>query len=1087
VKFIAVWLLAAGLVIAQNTNQGAIAGTVSDPSGAILPEATLQIRNTSNGLGRTASAKSGNYRLDALPPGPYEITAEAPGFRKSIVKAIRLEVGQVLRVDVRLELGQTSESVTVTAAAAPMNTESPAMGEVLETEVVQQMPLNGREFLELGALLPGAESGNVKRGIIDSKGVAVGFGGARAQHNAYFVDGADSTDANANQLISSPSVDAIREFRIETSMYSAQYGRSGGAVVSVVTKSGSNALHGTLYEYHRNRALDAMPRFYTGARRDSPRYLFNQFGATLGGPLRRNKSFYFASYEGFREVRPGQQVVTFSPTARERAGDLSQTINPYSNRPVVLRNPFDGTLIPGNIIPATLQSKAGRNIMALWPEPNSFGSDPFLNYRVFRGGRGDRTKYLARIDHLLSARDTLSGTFNFGEFNTITPGMEPSGDTNTLEHDKTMVLSWTRVLSPRIVNDVKFSHTWYDAGSQLALQDKNYATEWGIWNQSEANGAPRLLLYTAGGRTFYFGGPAANIRYNRNLYLKNLLSIHAGGHTLSIGGDFKHQNYDWNFSAAGNGGTFWLGLNDGGSLQIAGSTFADVLMGTPTQIAYNLNDGKPSLLRRSMIGAFLQDDWNVSRRLTVNLGIRYDFESPFEEARGRLATFNFDTAKVRYAAGAPQDLLDKLTYSFERNGPSQAYNANALNLAPRAGFAWRPFRNGKSVVRGGYGLFYTSESAYSTAYSTWVTPFAGTYTYNARAAFIREPRDRYVPFDNKPYKVDELRFGGPASMFVNSPYYPQGYMQQWNFTLARQIGNELVFETAYVGSKGVNLSGVGSLPVANAAAALKVQSGSGVSPTVRLKGFNTKYHSWQTKLVKRYSRGMHLIAAFTWSHAMTESSNEQTVENIFTDADAVGNFVERRYANADTDVRKRFTLTAGYKIPFGSGRRHGQGAPRLLTAMFGNWDLQAILTLSDGVPFTVYSSNLRFPDRVCDGNLPAAERTPQRWFDTRCFVSRVPVSLTRPDGSRVQTFVNGNSGPNIITGPGIVNADLGVHKEVRFTESRYAQLRFEGFNFINRTNYAAPAANYFLNTPTGGEITRAREMRRIQLALKIVF
>ena len=268
------------MVFAQNSNQGTLLGTAYDPAGATVPGASVVLRNIDTGISRSRIAAAGDYRLDALTPGNYELTAEAAGFKKTVVSPLKVEVGQVQRLDIHFEIGQVSEAVTVSASTTPVNTENATLGEVIENTVVQQLPLNGREFLELGALLPGAESGNVKRGIIDSKGVTVGFGGARSQYNSYYVDGADSTDANANQLISSPSVDSIKEFRIETNMYAAQYGRSGGAVVSVVTKSGTNSIHGTLYEYHRNRALDAMPHFYTGTRAASPRYLFNQFGAT---------------------------------------------------------------------------------------------------------------------------------------------------------------------------------------------------------------------------------------------------------------------------------------------------------------------------------------------------------------------------------------------------------------------------------------------------------------------------------------------------------------------------------------------------------------------------------------------------------------------------------------------------------------------------------------------------------------------------------------------------------------------------------------------------------------------------------------
>jgi len=1098
VMAMAFWFSAGAVLLAQSTNQGAIVGTVTDSTGGVLPAAQITVRNVATGLVReTIANDNGTYRVEFLVPGNYTVTVQMPGFKTTELTDLHLAVGQILRVDARLEIGEMNESIEVTGAAPVVNTETTAIGEVIDNTKIQNLPLNGREFIGLAALVPGAEEGSPKRGVVSSKGYAIGVNGARSMYNSYNLDGADSTDANYNQLISSPALDAIKEFRVETNMYSAQYGRSGGAVISVVTNSGSNDFHGSLYEYHRNKALDARPYFYTGTKEEQPGYLFNQFGGSIGGPIFKDKTFFFFSAEWFRQKKPGQNMVTFAPTEKQRVGDLTETFNPYvPTEKVQLRNPYTGELIPDNIVPQHLIDPVGQKLMEIWSERSPNFDDPFLNLRFMRSGSFNQDKWLARIDHNFTPQDMLFGTFNFGDYDNGSPWHTPYGDTVALEHDRTLGLTYTRVLSNSLVNDLKFSHTWFDSGSDFLLTDKNYAQDWGLWSgeRSVRGGSPRLLFYTVGFQRFDIGTAGVNRRDNRNAYLKDTAAWVKGNHRLMIGGDWKRQAYDWLFEGVPPVGALYFGLYEGDPAQVntynmTGSVFASVLMAVSGRQDYGLGGGEFLNLRRNMFALFVQDDWKIHPNLTLNLGLRYDYEQPFSEITNRFLTFNYEQSMFQYAKGAPN--LDQVTFPHLTDGPNRPYDPNTRNFAPRIGLAWRPFDDNRTVVRGGYGIFFTSENAFTTVYGAWVPPFAGNVTYYPRAALRTDNTDSVFPLSQKPPDFSEV-VDRPPTAYLNAREYPTGYMQQWNLMIGRELISKLALEVGYVGTKGTNLNSASTLAVYDYDSHLRTRDiyGSLVNIPVRTKGNNSKYHSLQVKMKKDFSQGLNLLGSFTWGHALAESSNDDVNENALVDSSLAGErIVVRRYSNADFDVRKRFVLSGGYDLPFGQGKRFGGSWNSVLDTILGGWQGHWILTFSDGYPWTVYDSALRFPDRVRDGNLPADERTVDRWFDFEAFPTHVGTVIPDPaDPTRTITVnLQGNSASNIIVGPGQKNLDLGVQKNFFLTEQARAQLRFEFFNLTNHPNFIGPSGTYFFNSATGAQITRARENRDIQVALKILF
>jgi hypothetical protein len=1104
-------LLVAQLCLAQSTNQGAIVGTVTDINGAVVPSARMVARNLETGATRNVSSdERGNYRIDFLLPGRYRISVDLPGF-KTTEAEVTVHVSEVQRVDLQMAPEGVTETVQINSeASAVINTETPTLGQVINERSIDNLPLNGREFLGLAGLVPGAQTDNSKRGAIASKGITVGFNGARSNYNAYYVDGADSTDVVRNQLISSPPLDAIREFRVDTNLYSARYGRAGGAIVNVVTKSGTNEFHGSLYEYHRNKRLDAAPVLDQRSYEQRSPYLFNQFGGSVGGPVTfprfgeggpaltslRNKTFFFFSIEFFRQKKPGQLIESFAPTARERTGDFSQSINPFTGEKMVLRNPFTGEVIPSGIIPPALMNPAGQNLMTLVPQPN-YSGDPILNLRFFRNGTYRQNKWLARIDHNLTSKSTLSFSYDFSDYDNSSVGDTIYSDKNDLQHDRTLVASYTQTLTSNLVNDFKFNHTSFDLGQQFVLSDKNYAKEWGLWTGTTQNpsvkGSPRILFYTVGFRVFQVGAAGPDYYQNRHTYVRDDLVWIKGAHTFSIGGDFKRQAYN-RFISNSSLGTYYFGILDGAPANVAqygvtGSAWASLLMGVTARTSYDLSTGDPLRFRRDLFGLYVQDDWKVSPRLTLNVGLRYDYAAPFTQIDNKLLTLNYQNGMPRYAKGAPADLLALMKFPYETDGPNRPYEASKLDFSPRVGFAFRPFNDAKTAVRGGYGITYIAETAQYTTYQSWVLPFSGTFDYFSKAFNWADRKDHFVTIDKEPYMLTSKVGTTPGVWYSTQPYYPSSYMQQWNLTFAREVRWGVAVEAGYVGSRGVNLNGIATLANYSQELFDKLKKNIPALGAVALwtKGFNSSYHAMELKANRRLSKGLEFLAAFTWGHALAESSNEDTNENTDVDTNEFGNIVQRKWSNADFDVRKRFTFSGTYHLPIGRGRSIGRNWSGIADSVLGGWRLTTIVTLQDGRPWSVRTASNGIPDRICDGNLSASQRTTDRWYDPACFPAHPSRMITDANGVKRTIDVQGNAGANIITGPGLNKVDLGLHKEFTFSENARLQLRFESFNLFNHPNFIGPSANYFLSTPTGGRLTRAFDNRDIQVAVKFLF
>jgi hypothetical protein len=915
---------------------------------------------------------------------------------------------------------------------------------------------------------------------------------ARGSYNSFYLDGGQNTSPEYNNLIASPSIDAIQEFRIETSSYSARYGQAGGAIVSVVTKGGGNAYHGSLYEYHRNKVLDALPMFYRGEKKDFPNSLWNQFGGTIGGPIRKNKTFFFGNLELFRQLSGGQQMLSFAPTAAERVGDIRNSINPWAPPSLsVLTNPYTGEVIPSGILPPSLVNPVGVKLMNLWPAANYNVGNALLNYRVFRARKNTTNKYLGRIDQNFGTRDFLTGTFNYGNYDIGQPGFIDNGDKVFSQHDRTLTLNWTHSFRPNLINVFGATGTHYFSGDHFRLNDKNYGRKWGLDpSVNVIMGPPYVILWTEGFQLFPIGGNPDNKGFSRAGYFHDDLSWQKGSHTLQMGGIFWRQKYNWQYFSGG--AVYYMNLLDcipglWFLFGVTGSAFTDLLAAIPNLYQIGFGGGTYNHFQRDTYGLYFQDDWKVTRRLTLNYGIRWEYEQPFKSTDGKFMAIDYDTGLIRYAAGAPG--LDVIKFPYETGGTDLSFRPHKLQFMPRFGLAFRPFKSDKTVLRGGYGIFDMSEPAYVMRYGAFATPFGGVASYWSKGIVGGWPADSNPPYgdhlrtlDQPPYGLDIVQGRAPISGWItNDELYPRSYAEQWNFTVGHDFGHDIGAELAYVGNQGINLNGIQSLSSFSKALNSKVTANyPGWGTAIQTKGFMSRYHSLQASVRKTTAHGLTFLAAYTWSHALAEASNDTIIENVQPDIFGTPEVYRKFWANAGFDVRHRVSVAGNYELPFGKGRRWGSNWGGLADKTLGGWNLNYIFTAQSGFPFSVLSASRLLTDRVCNGNLPKSQRTIQKWYDYSCFPSHY-----LPSGAENA----GNSGTNIISGPGSNNWDLGIHKIIKLAEGKNLEFRMETFNTFNHPQLTTANASLasFFNDASGAEITGARDQRQIQFALRFTF
>jgi hypothetical protein len=1148
------WLLlltAVGNLPAQSA-LGTITGTITDPTGSPVPDVEVIVKATATGLtfrGRTND--TGVYVIPNLPIGQVEITASATGFKQVQRTGINVEVAQRLRVDLALQVGEVSESIQVVAEVPRVQTEDSSLGTVVEQKRISELPLNGRHVFNLvkvvAGVVPRAASTDGFAEVSNQTFSQMRFNGGPAYGNQFFLDGVSNSAAVHNEISVVPMADAVQEFRVETNALKAEFGQTAGGVVNAVTRSGGNELSGSLYEFFRNDALDSRNAFSTqpdprtGRLKQVLRY--NQYGGTFGGPVwlpkvydGRNRTFFFTGLEQWKWRSTGAPRIGTVATPEQRRGDFSRTFDargnlipiydPATTRPNPNGSGFVRDPFPGNIIPSNRFDPLALRVLEYMPLPNATPTDAFTNANnlvSLVGSSSDQTVFTGRLDHRFTEMDNMFFRYSSTR-NTLLNrgwglGVADPAARNDQRDNHNSVFAYTKTISATVINDVRlgvtrqylpFLHPSFDQGLPATL------------------GYPRIIpqdafppvqisgLLSVGNADFSGGLRAQNIAQ-----VVEQLSLIRGSHSIKAGMDLRQWRLSFinRLNPSGNF-TFNQALT-GDPLQPAGTGF-----GLATFLLGEVSGGnlgyRPFFQFRGMpLGTYVQDDWKITPRLTLNLGLRYDVVFGLTELHNRRS--NFDPYAINPETGMP----GVLTYGGVGDVPESFINRDNNNFGPRFGIAWDPFGDGRTAIRAGYSLIYAMiesgamvpDNANALGFSV-DTPFVPAGGGPVRAfRFSEGPSALLQPLGSA---------GGPSA-FRGQNVRAQDrnsktpYMQQWNVAIQRSLGWGWTVQAAYVGSKGTNLFGgnydLNQLDPQYFSLGLALQdqvpnpffgqirtgalSGATVARSQLLRPFpdyltvatwgnanlSSIYHSLQLSAEKRFSNGMSVLASYTKAKLISEcfaigggNSGDACVGEY-----RLGRFNRRLDRSLDQDdISDRFVISGLYEIPIGKGRLLLSNPHPVLGAILGGWQINGIGTFQVGTPLAVRGSNnftgINYPDIVRDPTLPGSERTPVRWFDTDAF--RNPADFTIGNAPRTLPKTRG---------PGLQDVSFSLFKTFQFRERVRLEARGELFNALNTVNYNAPNVTFSPNrqgqnvNANFGRITGALDARRAQLGLRLAF
>lgn len=1067
-RLVAVVLLA-GLAWAQSPT-ASVVGRVTDPSGAVVPGTAVTVRNVETNIPQKGvSNAAGDFTIPYLNPGRYVLAATATGFQTHQRGEFLLEVSQVLRLDVPLTVGATSESVTVNDVPPALNTETGARGEVTTQSEIKEMPLAGRNFSDL-ALLSG---GVIPRG--DGNDGSFSVNGGRADNTGFLLDGMNNTQRRNTGAVMNPPIEGVQEFKMLTSGFAAEYGRYAGGMLSVVTKSGTNRLRGSLYEFMRNDALDATGYFDPG----KGKLRRHQFGATVGGPVLlpklydgRNRTFVLVTWDSLRLV-DGESQRGLVPQPEMLRGDFSRATDAFG-RPIRITDTLSRLPFPNNQIPPSRLDPVAAKLGAYFPAPNLTTGGVF-NFV----GQGDATNQFnnfgVKIDHNASSKDRLTlSTFwkPQSEWDPVSPGKSPLsvfGTTNQTLELLTYV-KYIRTISPTVFLEASgnFSRrtnneVWPQSGAKDWAAETGF--KGGITNPVAA-GLPFLLV------TSYIPlGPNNTIpkiwTFNNYQYAVNTTWV-KGRHTMKFGVDFLRAQYFSRNYGDTRGRANFLG-------RFSGDPMADFVLGWADTTRRQLDASGPYHLMSNYSG-YVQDDYKVSSTLTLNVGVRYDLMKPPREKYGAWAVFLPSLGKVVTAGTgnltqaefdqriASAGLAPYVVKASAVGLPQTITETDYTNLAPRFGFAWRAFGSARTVVRGGYGIFYGSSSLYR------LDNYTDTYPFTITETFSRVNADPTALTLSNPFPTARRAFAGVTSSYGEQTSKPKSqYTQSWSLALEREFAHGTVVELAFAGSKGTHLPRRYDVNQAGRDPANRTARPYPFFGSIEMisDGSNSIYNSGQLTVRRRFSKQLFLRSTYTFAKSIDQTSNTggSLSYNFGLAQDSRNLSLER--GRSDFDIGH--TLASSF---IWSPQLTRHWAAR-------DWQVSGTSTIYTGSPFTPRVANFSYvngeasrPDRIRKGTVE--NPTAEQWFDRTAFAP-VPLGAYR----------FGNSGRNILDGPGTVVINTSVSRRFRLAESRFVQLRAEAFNLPNRPNFNLPENN--VDIATAGAITRAKNNRNLQIGLRLEF
>lgn len=1075
---------------AQSTTAN-IVGSISDSSGSVMPGVRVTVTQTDTGRERvTTTDGEGNYSLRSLPIGRYTLTAESAGFKKEQMQDIVLQIDQTLRADLQLSPGQTSETIVVGASAPLLQSVTSDVGAVVENKRIVELPMNRREFLQLAELEPGVVPPPPDTFLERNQGAFTTMAamGSRQEYQSVSINGISNMDPQNNNLAVRPSVDAIQEFKIQTSNYSAELASKGGVVINLAIRSGTNRFRGGVYHFLRNDRLDAKNFFDITAK--TPPYKQNQFGGTFGGPIRKDRTFFFFAFEGL-QIRRSQTAVSNAATAQQHQGIFDPSLSGIVYDPVTY-NPATQSRQPfaGNVIPASRIHPISRQVLAFIPLPNNL-ADPRRNLVSNPLEEDTIYQYNGRVDHVFSQSDTVFASYNVTDRYHIVPavgsvaggaaggGQSQVGGARFNDRSQHLSAGYTHLFTPTMLNELTAGFVRYQHNEIGRNQGTTFEREFGIPGTETK---PELATWPTFGVTGYsFPSEGRSIRYwNTNYHLQDSLGIQRGSHNLKFGTQLQRiNNFNSNCTCVGNygfNGTYTSQLRG----QANGDAFALFLLGTPSSMSRGVETQRTYMYGHSL-GFYAQDDWRISRKLTLNLGLRYDYITSFREKNGRISSWDPVTGEVIYPRNTSLNFIDVSTGSFVPYTPPFPFRytdnpgilqPDKMNFAPRFGFAYQ--LSPKTVLRGAYGIFNIMTASRPALLQNLNAPFAFTLTnvvnadvpnYSWNSGFVSSSRNSAISL----WRAGELT--GRKN----------GYAQNWNFGIQQSLANDLMFEVSYVASSGLHIDQLRNLnvplPGPGTVQDRRPFPAVGVVNDFVQAG-TSNYQSLQSKLVRRFTNGLAVNVAYTFSKSIdTQSTDTGTGGDISGTENPFDMHRSMRGPSA-FDIRQRLVVNYVWELPFGGGKRYlQQGAA---AALLGGWQMTGILSSQSGYPFTVSANSTTNngtggrPDRLCNGSLNSP--TLNAWFDISCFASPSP-------------FTYGTSGRNILRADPMTNFDAGLYRNFRISklgEGGQLQFRAELFNLFNHPNFGLPGRN--INTvATRGVVVRANDARLLQFGLKLYF
>ena len=1081
---------------------GSIVGTISDPTLAVIPKARVTVRNQDTNASRNALTNDdGDYSVPLLPPGLYEVSVEKEGFRRSVISNVKVDVDATVRSDFVLQIGQPTQEVIVTEAVPLVQTDTSSQGQVVDRRETSQLPLNERNFLDFTLLVPGAEPA-VEGSENSTQGGAITVNGAREQSNDFLLDGVDNNDSYINQYAVLPSVDAIQEFKVQSSNYSAEFGRSAGAQINVVLKSGTNQLHGSAFEFLRNRQLDAKnffdkpdctPDSVPGTCGPIPRLDRNQFGGTLGGPIQPDKTFFFVSYEGLRL----RQAIT-----------KEATVPSLFLRQAALE-----------AVPAAFQDPAGVAVLNSLP-PANVGSD-LINSDLFVSAptlSNTADLGLIKVDRQAGPKNTFSGHYSLFDENRFNPFDPVNSFTNlpgygsdTINRGQNVGFTWTRVFNPHVVNEMRLGFNRLTAAALQQHHGVNVSQELGfptVLNNPIDYGTPNVGLLGFDG----IGEPLnyPQDRHDNTYQVADNLALSTGRHQFKFGGDIRRFQLNSFLDFVSRGEWFFLAGQSASppppcqgppqlppALDCQFTSIAQLVSGTP-DYAISVQGTTDNGVRTTGMGYYAQDDIRVLPRLTLNAGIRWDYNSPPVEIHNRFSVPDLSPNSLTCSPMPNCQFLQAGTNGI----PRATYSPDLNNFAPRLGVAWRPLRSERWVVRAAFGIANDVGILNQNILPRFNPPFYDLFVLpnNPMAPYVIETTPVSTP--------SQSGFALPQANRVASSY-EDAYVQQWNADLQYEVQPNWVIDLAYVGSAGKHLPAVRDLN--------QTRPDTGLSPYPQFSSVvviesraSSTYNGLQFRSEKRTRQGFSFLASYTWSKSMDDDSAVFS-GSVGSTLPQDSQNLRAEHALSDYNLEQRFVLSSVYDLPFGTGK-HWASEPGLRNRVLGAWQASAIVTLQTGQPFTsnlaaatsqttisafgvpnrpdlisdpmkpgpvAANSNPACQQTISQGGLAAdAVNTQQTWFN--------PCAFDAPPAGRF-----GTAGRNVLIGPGFNNIDFAVHKEVRlWGENHRLQLRAELFNLFNNPHFDIPSRIF--GSPTFGEVGSSnaygnKPPRQVQLGLKYLF